>query len=500
MSRRWLEYRLVDTFNAIWGCIMRDMKGLRRLCLVPSCFGVLGFWLTCSDLLAAPGKVLAKVPAHKSNSSAKQKNSTARSRQFKSEVVMKPGMRISANTSVGKIAITATGDLTRSYTWEGATRSVEMWPRAERWNGSLGLYYPGPGEHWKEHNGITRGVVEEGQMHFKSRQEAIKWVLEPKWIPYVHRDDGLVVGWSKTLERKQLNVDVWQIYINGKKPHRLPGSRNELIQTTFLPVPKPGTSLIEAVRMNNLKAVQALLAKGANPNSRNSAGIPVLTVAAGHGYTAVAEALLRRGASPNAKDDTNEGATALLEAATYEHAGVAKLLLAHGADANATYDKGALKGSTALMLASMSNNDSLIKILLDGGAQVNAATEDGDTALHRIASATNAKGARLLLSHGAVVDARNWFGMTPLMTATLAGNVEMVKLLISKGANVNARSDAARRAYGRAAFMGDTITMKQMTKSGRLTILHEDGDSALDLADVLRKTEIIALLKKAGAK
>ena len=80
----------------------------------------------------------------------------------KNEIVMSPGMTITATTPTGAITVTAGRGLKRSYTWEGATRSVEMWPRGERWYGSLGLYYPGPGNHWEAHNGITRGGLQEG--------------------------------------------------------------------------------------------------------------------------------------------------------------------------------------------------------------------------------------------------------------------------------------------------------------------------------------------------
>lgn len=145
------------------------------------------------------------------------------------EVVMTPGMRITANTPAGSMTITAGEGLVRSYTWEGSTRSVEMVPRAERWHGSLGLYYPGPGEHWKEHHGIARGVVEEGQQHFQTVDEAMKWIQSRKWMPYVYTDNGLIVGWRKVPSRKQLNVEVWQILIAGKKPNHLPGSQNSKI-------------------------------------------------------------------------------------------------------------------------------------------------------------------------------------------------------------------------------------------------------------------------------
>ena len=152
-----------------------------------------------------------------------------RAPKVRNEMVMSAGMTISAQTSSGKMVIAAVDEFTRDYTWEGATRSAELEPRAERWYGSLGAYYPGPGDHWKIHNGITRGVLEEGQQHFKTTAEAMKWIKSQGWIPHAYRNDGLFVGWGKTLPRRQLNVEVFQIYINGKKPARLSGSNNKAI-------------------------------------------------------------------------------------------------------------------------------------------------------------------------------------------------------------------------------------------------------------------------------
>jgi hypothetical protein len=105
----------------------------------------------------------------------------------KCEVVMSPGMKITATTNVGTITVTAGKGLKRSYTWEGAMRSVEMWPREERWYGSLGLYFPGPGDHWQNHKGITRGVVEEGQQRFETTDEARKWLAGRTYMAYVYR-------------------------------------------------------------------------------------------------------------------------------------------------------------------------------------------------------------------------------------------------------------------------------------------------------------------------
>lgn len=134
----------------------------------------------------------------------------------KNEIVMNKGMKITAATSEGTIIITAGKGLKRSYTWEGETRSVVMWPRGERWYGSMGIYYPGPGNHWKEHNGITRAVVQEGQQHFYTKEEALEWLRIPYHSSCVYNSNGLVVCYSKVLKRRQLNIDVWQIFIGGK--------------------------------------------------------------------------------------------------------------------------------------------------------------------------------------------------------------------------------------------------------------------------------------------
>ena len=107
------------------------------------------------------------------------------------ELVMQPGMTITAETTTGKITIAAEKDLKRSYCWAGVTRSATLWPRHERWYGSLGAYFPGPGEHWAEHHGITRGVLEEGQQHFATQDAALEWLREQaNYYPTVYRDDG----------------------------------------------------------------------------------------------------------------------------------------------------------------------------------------------------------------------------------------------------------------------------------------------------------------------
>lgn len=316
----------------------------------------------------------------------------------KNETVMTPGMRIQATTPVGTIVIIATDELARSYAWEGETRSVKMERRYQRWYGSLGLYFPGIGEHWKVHKGITRAVTEEGQQHFKSTDEAMAWIRSRNWMPYVYRDDGLMVGWAKNLSRKQLNVEAWQILVDGKKPARLPGSEDEKI--VVMQIELWNSPLGKAVQKNDIRRSQELLTAGADPNVTNIVGRPLLVEAAKHGYHGIVRALLGKGAYPNARCEY--GSTALLEAATEGHIETVKALLTGGADVNAPVERGGMKGTTPMMLAAFYGKADVVKALLEKGADVNAKTEmEGLTALYFARESKHQDIVRLLKETGA---------------------------------------------------------------------------------------------------
>ena len=147
------------------------------------------------------------------------------------EVVMHKGESIVAETPSSKIVIEAGQGFWRSYTWDGGTRSESLWPRRQRWYGSLGVYFPGPGQHWRSNHGITRGVLEEGVLWFKTTNDAVNWLQNVQPLKNcVYSKSGLIVAWEKVLERKQLNVDVWQLMIGGTKPTDLSGGHDDQIR------------------------------------------------------------------------------------------------------------------------------------------------------------------------------------------------------------------------------------------------------------------------------
>jgi hypothetical protein len=131
----------------------------------------------------------------------------------------------------GSLEIRANAGFRRDYTWNGETRSVDLWPRDQRWFGSFGAYYPGSESHWKANHGITRGVLEEGQMHFDTVNAAQKWLASKPYAVYTH--DGLVVDFRKNSGAGgTLLVDVWQILIRNQRPETLEGSHDELISVS----------------------------------------------------------------------------------------------------------------------------------------------------------------------------------------------------------------------------------------------------------------------------
>ncbi len=300
-----------------------------------------------------------------------------------SEAVMPPGMRITAKTPLGTIVITALDDRTRSYTWDGATRVAELTPRAKttgRLDGSLGLFSDGMGEFWREHRGVTRCVAEEGQQHFKTSEEATDWIRKRgKSWPFVFRGDGLMVGWDKHLDSESLRAQVWQIYIDGKKPKQILGSQDDRIVVDAVEIQT--VPLVEAVVGNDTNAVLALLAAGADANVRNSVGTPVLILAIDNESVAIAQALLKHGANANTRDANDW--TPLM--AAIRNAELVKALLAAGADVNAVIrtDDPAFVGETALIFAADDGLEDVVRLLLSGGADANVATPDGETALSR---------------------------------------------------------------------------------------------------------------------
>jgi hypothetical protein len=161
-------------------------------------------------------------------------------------------------------------------------------------------------------------------------------------------------------------------------------------------------------------------------------------------------ALLARGFDPNALDP--KGQNGLFLALRAEAPKVAAALLAHP---DLKVDAASPHGETPLMMAALRGSLEWTQRLIERGAAIN---REGWTPLHYAASSPEPRVVTLLLDRGALVDARAPTGNTALMMAARYGTEESVAVLLARGADarlINANNldaaDMARNA-GREAL------------------------------------------------
>ncbi|KAF5700246.1 ankyrin protein 1 [Fusarium globosum] len=129
------------------------------------------------------------------------------------------------------------------------------------------------------------------------------------------------------------------------------------------------TPMQVAVDWNRPEIVQYLIEKGADPDARDSDGIPVIGSAVSGGHTNMVQWLVDAKADVNVIYHENK-TTPLLEACP--HPEIVRILLEHGADIN----KGNPDSRTALNFAICSNNLATVQVLLEAKTKpdINAAT------------------------------------------------------------------------------------------------------------------------------
>ena len=220
-----------------------------------------------------------------------------------------------------------------------------------------------------------------------------------------------------------------------------------------------GTALHQAVRQDEVQAVERLLAQGADVNATDEYGRTPLHLA---DDPKIAEMLLAKGASLNAPDNT---------------------------------------GNTPLHIAAVYGNVEVMKLLIVKGAEVNArAPVSGWTPLHSAALQGQLEAAKVLLAAGADPNAKASLGDTPLHFGAMKGYDQLVALLLDKGADVNAKGNNALTALHYAAEKGYRSVMEVLIAHGAdVTAKDNNGKTPLALAVANKRRSTVQLLKEHGA-
>ena len=189
--------------------------------------------------------------------------------------------------------------------------------------------------------------------------------------------------------------------------------------------------------------LRLLVEKGANVNARSALGNTALMLAARPARSGRAvEFLLARGA--DAKATNHFGASALMAAVASGDEQSVRLLIKNGADVNAHPAPTELGfvlggGRSPLMWAAFRGDTSIMKLLIDAGADVNGVGGLG-TPLAQATWAGHTVAARLLLQRGANVHLSGpRDGYAPLHWAASSeqGSDALAKLLLTHGADPN---------------------------------------------------------------
>ena len=159
--------------------------------------------------------------------------------------------------------------------------------------------------------------------------------------------------------------------------------------------------------------------------------------------------LTSAGADINTRD--NKGVPVIIKAA---EGGSVKMItiLAIGQDTPVELDARDTTGRNAVMAAAQHGNFKALVALKGRGASLAEVDVNGNTALHYAAGRTNGELAlEYLAQETDLLKAQNTDGQTPLMTAVRSKNPENVRELVRLGADVSIRDNNGRSAADAAS-------------------------------------------------
>lgn len=258
------------------------------------------------------------------------------------------------------------------------------------------------------------------------------------------------------------------------------------------------SKLVEAIRADKFAEFNKLLGdEGEDVNAFHYDSETPLIAAVTYNRIEFVKELVKAGADVNKANSI--GWTPLIYAAIRRRAGIAKILLA----AEANVDQENMDGSTALLIAARGADLAMVEMLLEAGANLHHKDKRGRTAFLLSAEGGQAATMKMLLSMGFDPNSYSNGRYTALVGASR--HPEMLKMLLSAGAKVNLQipigGGQSMTALEVAAQNGWTESVKILIEAGAdPNLYYTPGVLPLDKALRANYTEIIELLKRAGAK
>ena len=224
-------------------------------------------------------------------------------------------------------------------------------------------------------------------------------------------------------------------------------------------------SFHQAIKDADLRAVNAFLIAGINPNAKNPAGVETaLTAAISTG------------------SEGNKFNAALIRA-----------LLDNKADPNLPNKN----GDTPLTFALLKNNDAAANVLLDANADVNAPGRDGQTPFYIAVNGEHKDLIKKILDRNPDVNAVTAKGETAIIAAAANGDLPTTQEITKRGANVNQQSQSGGTPLMYAAGFGNLEVTRELLKAGaKPEIKNKKGRTALDIAKINNHPEIVQALQE----